>query len=280
MLNKRKVIFILIAAACVIAAVLANRPDKEKRTDATEKIDRYLGITRSGSDGAFINEQYFSEKFSKNIADKNTVDLFKFLQFKFDNDNLEEHFSEVLKYLIGTYGEDKAEELFRLYKKFTSYEIVLSGENFLKRQQPASASEAIEFLNEIKNYREKVFGSELAENLFGDEQRMYEYKILLNEIVNDPDAYGSEKEAEINALKKNTGYEPDEKNEMSELDIYNMKLRLYKKDFSQLNEEKQKELMRKFRSEIFTPDEASRLDQLELHNEQEALRGQGIPDHN
>ena len=280
MLNKKKVIIILIASACLIAAVLANRPDKEKRTDATEKIDRYLGITRSGSDGAFINEQYFSEKFSKDIADKNTVDLFKFLQFKFDNDNLEDHFSEVLKYLIGMYGEDKAEELFRLYKKFTSYEIVLSGESFLKRQQPASASEAIEFLNEIKNYREKFFGSELAADLFGDEQRMYEYKILLNEIVNDPDAYGSEKEAEINALKKNTGYEPDDKNEMSELDIYNMKLRLYKKDFSQMSEEKQKELKRKFRSEIFTPDEASRLDAVEMSIEQEALRGKGIPDHN
>ncbi len=279
-MKNKKILIIGAAVVCLIAAILTLKPGTEKRGDATEKIDRYLGITKNVLEEVFIDEQYFKEKFNNDIADKNTIDLFKFLQFTFQNDNLDSHFSDVLNYLINLYGEEKGRELLELYKVFTVYEIKIHSEDFFKHQQPATAAEAIGFLNEIKNYRESSFGKELADKLFGDEQRMYEYKIMLNEIVKDSDMYGSEKEKEIGALKNNLSYESDDKNEMSEMDLYNMKLRLYKKDLLELSESKQKELKEKFRGEIFTPEEASRLDQLELHNEQEALREKGIPENN
>ncbi len=280
MTKNKKFLLIGIAIAAIVIAVITIRPGAEKHWDATEKIDRFLGISNGNSGDTFFSEQFFSERLNKDIADKYTVDLFKLLQFKFQNDNLDDHFSDVLKYLISMYGEEKAKELLEIYKKFTYYEMGLPGEKFFKRQQPVSASEALDLLSEIKNHRENFFGKELADNLFGEEDRMYKYQILSNEIVKDPDTYGSEKEKEIKELQKNIGYESDENSGMSEMDKYSLKLRLYKKDLSELNAEQQKELMRKFRREIFTPDEASRLEQLDMHNEQEALRAKGIPDHN
>ena len=279
MTKNKKILLIGIVAVVIIIALNTIRPVAEKLGDATEKIDRFLGITKGGSTEVFSDEHFFSEKFNKDTADKFTIDLFKFLQFKFQNDNMDSHYSDVLNYLISKYGEEKGNELLELYKKFTNYEMGLSDQKFIKRQ-PASAAEALEVLGEIKSHRENIFGKELADNLFGEEQRMYEYQIMHNEIVKDPDLYGSEKEKEISALQKNSGYESGEKPEMSEMDQYSLKLRLYKKDLSELNTEQQKELMKKFRYEIFTPDEASRLEQLDLHNEQEARREKGIPDHN
>ncbi|PKL17083.1 MAG: hypothetical protein CVV49_12780 [Spirochaetae bacterium HGW-Spirochaetae-5] len=280
MTNNKKYLLTGFAAAGVIIAMINFTTVSEKPEYATEKIDRFLGVTNSSSELIFSDEHFFSNmKFSKDIADKNTVDLFKFLQFKFQNDNLDDHYAEVLNYLISLHGETRAKELLELYKKFTQYEMELTHAKFFKRQQPASASEALEFLNEIKNHRENVFTKEIADSLFSDEHKMYEYKIMVNEIVKDPDIYGSEKEKEISALQENLAYKPDEEFDMSEFDRYNMKLKLYQKDLSGLNAQQQKEMMQKFRREIFTADEASRLEQLELHNEQEEQRQKGIPDH-
>lgn len=276
---NKKSILIGIAVTGLIIAMLSFMPGSEKPGDVTEKIDRYLGISKEGPVGMFSYEHFFGEKINKDIADRHTVDMFKYLQFQYQNENLDDHYSEVLGYLIGIYGEEKAKELLELYKKFTNYEMALAGQDFFKRQQPASASEALEFLNEIKRHRESVFSKELADNLFGDEHRMYEYKIMQNEILKDPDMYGREKENEISALQENLGYKPDVENEMSELDKYNLKLSLYKKDFSQLNADQQKDLKKKFRSEIFTPEEASRLEQMEWSIEQEELLRKGIPVH-
>lgn len=285
MTKNKKNILIGIAAAVILIAILSFKPGSQKQAGVTEKIDRFLGITRENttelftSTDAFSFEKYLREKINKDIADRNTVDLFKFLQFKFQNDNMEDHYSEVLSYLAGLYGEQKAEEYLELYKGYTQYEMGLAEQEFFKRQQPSSAAEALNLLNDIKSYRESVFGSELAENLFGDEHRMYEYTIMQNEIVKDPDMYGKEKEKEISELQENLGYKPGEDSEMSEFDKYNFKLRLYKKDLSGMSADQQKELMKKFRSEIFTPEEASRLEELEWSIEQEERRQKGIADH-
>ncbi len=280
MTKNKKILLIGIAAAGLIIAILLIRPGTEKHVDATEKLDRFLGTGKTSSNEVIPDELFFAEKFSKDIANKFTIDLFKFLQFKFQNDDLDSHYSEVLKYLISKYGEDKAQEFLELYKKFTKYEMDLPRKDFFKREQPKTASEALELLSEIQKHRENFFSKELADNLFGEEVRMYEYQLIHNEIAKDPNMYGKEKEQKISSLQNKIWDESGEKIEMSEMDRYNLKLRLYKKDLLELNPEQQKEMMRKFRSEIFTPDEASRLDQLELHNEQEALRKKGIPDHN
>ncbi len=279
MIKNKKNLLIIIAAAAIIIAMLNFKSDPGRNGDITEKIDRYLGISKDRSAEVFSYEHFFAEKSGKDIADSNTIELFKFLQFKFQNDNLDEHYSDVLNYLISVYGEEKGKDLLELYKKFTNYEMGLAGAVFFKRQQPASASEAIQFLNEIKIYRENVFGKELADSLFGEEYRMYEFKIMQNEIIKDPDMYGSEKEKEISALEENLDYHPDKENELSELDEYDLKLRLYKKDLSQMDSEQQKELKKKFRSEIFTPDEASRLEQIEWSIEQDEKKAKGTGGH-
>jgi lipase chaperone LimK len=276
-MTKKKLITVLCLFASAIILILfiysATKSDSEGRARITEKLDSYLGpdaVRTSAAIGA--DESAIKDKISKGTADSSTVDLLKFLQAQFpdDQDSLEEHFRKVQEYLTKEFGEIKALELMALYRKYTKYEMELASNELWKREMPRTPEQALDLLNDIHKHRQQVFGNDLADDLFGEEMKLYEYQIYRNEIIKDSDMYGADKERRIGDLQKRIWNETGERISMSELDAYELKLKLYTKDLTGKSEEQKKQMRSRFRREIFTTEEADRLEYLEWCQENEA----------
>lgn len=216
-----------------------------------------------------VDESQFRQYFSRQIANEHTVDFFKYLQKRFDAQPIEAHYQGVREYLVNQFGEGRADDFMKLYEKYTEYEMTLAQQKQLwDREPPRTTEDAMEFLRDIQKYRAEYFGSDLAEDIFGAEDRYNEYTLRRNDIVKNTQLSGAQKEQSLAALQKSVFGDTGEKAEMSPLERYFSKLRLYEKDLAALSPEKQYEMRQKFRLEIFPPDVAARLDAVDRNQMQ------------
>lgn len=270
-----------IVTALILAVVLffvLSRRGGDAPSDS-QRISTFLGINLQGDAPIDIaDDLQFQKWFDKDITNEHTVDLFKFLQMRFKNSNFEDHYRDVYQYLLSKFGEQKAQALLALYKKYIDYERELPQQKELwNRERPKTTEDAMALLRDIHKYREQQFGKDMADELFGEEMRLYEYQLRRNDIINGG-ASGRDKEAAIRGLQRELWSAEGERLSMSEFDRYELKMKLYSSELKAAGPEQQLAMKKQFREQVFTPEEAARLDELEWHEEQERRKAQGLPE--
>lgn len=212
--------------------------------------------------------QYFSER----VVNPFTIRFFKFLQRKFGNMSLEDHFRAVQDYLNATMDPRKAEEMFKLYKKFTMYEKSLI-EMAKSWPRPKNAREALKYLQTVQNYRREYFGNAIADELFGLMVKNQEYRLRKGAVLNDNSLYGKDKEKKMKEVREEMwGDDADTvDNSMRPYDRYREKMTAYSKDLGELTGEQRTAKIKEFRQTYFPPDVVARLEQVDtqLQNERQ-----------
>lgn len=268
---------VALAIIIVIVAFVGKRGGESLSSE--KRINDFLGLSFSGEQPIDVNDDiHFQKWFNKDVTNEHTVDLFKFLQMRFPGTNFEDHYREVYQYLLSKFGEQKAQALLALYKKYTEYERDLPRQKELwDRERPRNTEDAMALLRDIQKHREEVFGKEVADEIFGEEMRLYEYQLRRNDIINGG-ASGREKEAAIKGLQRELWNSEGERLTLSEFDQYELKQKLYAKELAAASPEQRQTMLKQFRQQLFTPEEAARLDELEWHQEQERRKAQGLPE--
>jgi len=206
--------------------------------------------------------------FSDTIANSDTIKYFKFLQMQIAAGNLENHLTEVEKYLHSVMDPKKAEEMFALYKKFCNYEIELANK-YRQLPQPTNAAEMLRYLEEIQDYRRDYFGADIADVMWGIEVKGQEYNIRKGAVIGDNNLYGIEKEKRLSELREemwgsgSDNVEGPPQTDPEKFESYQEKQAIYQKDLQELPENQRMEKMKDFRKEYFSSDQIARLEQVD-----------------
>ncbi len=125
--------------------------------------------------------------------------------------------------------------MFELYKRFLTYEKNL-GETAKGWDPPRNPQEALNYLRKIQDYRRSFFGNDTADILFGAQVKHQEYNLRKQDIVNNRDLYGADKEKRIKKLREEMwGDEAGTiDNNLRPYDHYREKLAVYDKDLGEL----------------------------------------------
>jgi len=192
-----------------------------------------------------------------------TLSFFRFLERRFavqSVKHLKDHFNAVETYLFSHCNESEAQRLFEIYKKYLQCQIELETSP-LYRAKTVDAKLLLALLYEIQNFRREKLGKETADALFGREVKEREYLLRRAMIIDDNTLYGKDKEDRLHKLKHDMWN--DEAISIGEdnnpYNRYQLKLRLYQKDLSELDEKHRKLKIEEFREDFFSQDEIERL---------------------
>ena len=190
------------------------------------------------------------------FVNNSTVDYFNQLSKMFPNaKTLDEHYSKIYEYLLSRYGKDEADTLFAVYKKFLKCEMDLKHER-MKWGLPKNKEEWMQYIQKINNYRTDSLGKQISEKLFGNEYRNMIFKMKKEDIINDDTLYGHQKEQWLEDIAMDTWGDNYEDKMYSEFrtsyDMYKEKMKLYEKDFSEMDEEEKKEKIKEFRKQLLS----------------------------
>ncbi len=280
--DNRKIL-ILLPALVIIAVIVVNVISNNLGDGSSnEKIISPSSDQVSYSDvkdylkRVDFNENNTKEIFKDKIVNKYTLKYFKFLQSRFKDMSLEEHFDAVKKYLYSSMDSNEADMLFAIYQRYIDYENIMA-EELAKVDSLNSTADYLNVLKMMKNKQVEMFGQENADILFGVSLKMKEYPVRRSAIINDNTMYAEEKEKKIQKL--NMEMWGDEWRSVEESKkpyvAYNEKLSLYSKDFQEMSEAEKKEKIMQVRKEIFPAEIVQRLEnldkELEAEKEQEDL---------
>jgi lipase chaperone LimK len=200
---------------------------------------------------------------SDGTATEKTLELFRFLQQRFavkSIDELAEHFNKVQKYLDAQFNKTDASRLFEMYKKYMECVIEL-GNNPKYRAKTLDPKPLLVLLYKGQNFRRGRLGKETADRLFGMDVKEREYLLRRSLIIGDNSLYGKDKESRLQRLKYDMW--DDEVISIGEdtnpYNRYQIKLILYQKDLSELNEGKRANKIEEFRKEFFSKEQIKRL---------------------
>ncbi|MBI9075154.1 MAG: hypothetical protein JEZ02_07060 [Desulfatibacillum sp.] len=206
---------------------------------------------------------YFDEGLGVTIF---TRKYFKYLEKKFKHSkDLETHLAEVKEFLLAQLPEAEALELFALYENYLSCEMDLAQAQ-KSWGAPTSVDEVVAMLARMQAYRRDYLGKDVADALFGAEIKTKEYKVRRGAIVADRELYGEEKEALLNDLNDAMWGDQSQAVEAYGLPYnrYQEKLKMYQRDFSELESEEEKtELTREFREQYFEPEQVAALEEVD-----------------
>lgn len=192
-----------------------------------------------------------------------TFKYFKHLEHLFrKSTSLGEHFEQVRQYLFAEFSESEAQKLFETYKNYLTCEMDLL-EEFRNLTSAKSTEEAIRTLKQIQEFRRDRLGVELADKLFGADVKAKEYAFRRADIIGDNSLYGSAKEDLIKQLNEDMWGEDAQNIEKHPNDYnrYKEKIKVYKKDFDEIESEEMREAkIKEFRNEFFTPEIVKRLE--------------------
>jgi len=208
--------------------------------------------------------------FSSGVATPFTVKFFKFLQRRFRDMDFDAHLRAVEEYLNQTMDPRRAAEMFELYKRFINYEKGLA-ETAKGWAMPKTTRDAIKYLRNVQEYRRNFFGNEMADVLFGAQVKHQEYSIRKQDIINQKDLYGADKEKQIQKLRREM-WGDDAATIDSNLrpyDQYREKLAVYDKDLGELNEADKQAKIREYREQFFTSEQVARLEKVDEQLESE-----------
>lgn len=199
--------------------------------------------------------------FKDSIINENTISTVDTIRTKFSSslDDFELHYSQVEAY-INTQMNDasKAKEFLNFYIKYTNFENDLAfNPPSLWQENPENPEEAILLNNEKHNRKCDVFGKDVADKLWGNELKEYEYKMKELEILHDDSYTAHEKERLIENLKTDLleiSSDNNDENQNETLprhDQLYIKLALYGNDLMSMTEDERNYKIREFRYEIY-----------------------------
>ncbi|OHD71959.1 MAG: hypothetical protein A2W19_02205 [Spirochaetes bacterium RBG_16_49_21] len=202
-----------------------------------------------------------------NTVTDGTLKFFRSLEQRFavpSIKQLDDHFSQVGKYLGSGLKESEARRLFGIYKKYLMCEIDLGSD----RKYQANSQDPFKILvllNRIQNFRRDRLGKKTADGLYGCDVKEREYVLRRSIIITDKTLYGNEKESNLQRLKSGMwgGQEVLIGENAEPYNRYQLKLLLYVKDLSELSERERKLKISEFRKEFFSKEEIQRLKALD-----------------
>jgi lipase chaperone LimK len=184
-----------------------------------------------------------------------TIEFFAYLQDKFRGACFEDHLKKVETYFYSLMDPQRADEMFALYKKFTQCK--KNQLNVLTNSfYPKSPHERIQYLNDLREYRRVCFGKELADALFGWQDKSLNYDIRKRAILEDKDLYGAQKEKRLNELRREIwgGEANNIDSGRNPYELYREKISMYDKDMGELSDEERNEKINSLRKEFFPLD--------------------------
>jgi lipase chaperone LimK len=261
-MTKKKIIIILTITAVSVLVVF--------------RVSNYLNykIAEHYVERHYIFDKGFPGNPQKPFASSNTLlpdgtatekslELFRFLQQRFavkSINELTEHFNKVRAYLDARFNKSDASRLFEIYKKYM--ECVIELENNPKyRAKNLDPKSLLVLLYKGQHFRRDRLGKETADRLFGMDVKEREYLLRRSLIIGDNSLYGKDKESRLQRLKYDMW--DDEAISIGEdnnpYNQYQLKLLVYQKDLSELDEEKRKIKIAEFRKEFFSAEQVRRL---------------------
>jgi hypothetical protein len=195
------------------------------------------------------------DAFADSVANEHTIRIFKEIQYRFSSEDssLGSHYDEIYEYLTAHLDVVKAGEVLDLYREFTEYEISLVSKIPVWAQTPPyDTASALALLETIHQDRVYFFGEERADALYGDDTRWQMYYLARHEILNDEQAFGREKTARIEALKRHIwGKDVEVSETKTPLEQYDDMRLIYKKDLENMSPSEQEDALRRFRDMSF-----------------------------
>jgi lipase chaperone LimK len=277
---KKTIIIIttlIVAIASITGYILYKRNSAEEPVNiiaADQKVKiKDAKMFLKGFPAQSANEDP-REYFSDEIVNVYTVRFFKFIQTEIDYTTREDHLKAVKAYLLSVLDPHKALEMFALYEKFLDYEIGLS-EKMKSWSYPSTNDEFLRYLQTVQNYRREIFGTSVADAMWGAEVKAREYSIRKNVILFDQNLYGEEKERKIRDLNEEMwGEEAGSLEEPPQTDpekftSYQEKQALYQRDIQELPPEQRREKINEFRKEYFSAEQIARLEKVDAELEAE-----------
>ena len=140
---------------------------------------------------------------------------------------------------------------------------------------PSTNDEFLRYLQTVQNYRREIFGTSVADAMWGAEVKAREYSIRKNVILFDQNLYGEEKERKIRDLNEEMwGEEAGSLEEPPQTDpekftSYQEKQALYQRDIQELPPEQRREKINEFRKEYFSAEQIARLEKVDAELEAE-----------
>ncbi len=265
-MTKKKIFIICVIG--VFSALLAYRLIYV----ISEKIDvRYIEkhyIFDKSFHADQKNRDFFADKYIPNgKITSDTLKFFRFLEQRLavqSLDQLNEHLIKVKEYLGSRFKESESRRLFELYKKHLECQIELVNDKKYRAGNQAPRYILI-LLNKIQNLRRARLGKETADALYGSEVKEREYILRKAIIISDRTMYGKEKETRLLMLKRDMWDDRDAPidTEGNPFNRYQLKIQLYEKDISEMDEKARDRMIQEFREKFFSREQIKRLNEVD-----------------
>ncbi len=210
---------------------------------------------------------------SEMVIDHNTLRFFKSLEQLFpESKDVNEHLEAIKNHLLSLYPPSIANALFTTYQSYLTCELELASKVDIRELNSYNTEEVIETLTKIHNLRREKLGQDIADSLFGAKVKAAEYNIRKAAILSNNDLYGADKENALEELNNNMwGDEADNVNRNSSaFNMYQEKLKIYKKDIEELDsEEESQAYIKQFREEFFSTETIEKLETAEKKRKEE-----------
>jgi lipase chaperone LimK len=279
---KRRVLYIVLVSALTVSSItyfLVNSSSKDQeyifdRHDNISISDVKESLKFSTPSKVLANTKRSSQK--TNIKfDHQALKYFKSLEKLYpESKDIDEHLKMVKSYLLSRFPLDEATTLFETYRSYLTCEVDISKKIDITDINSSDPMEVIEALARIQNIRREKMGDELADALFGAKVKSSEYSIRKAAILEDNSLYGSEKEDALNILNSDMwGDEADDLNkDTSSYNLYQEKLKMYKRDIGELDSDGKQNIIKNFRKEFFSAEAVNKLEVVEKRRAEEKNR--------
>lgn len=225
-----------------------------------------------------LHHYILDKKSPTNTSSKKTVMLFRSLEQKFAVQSvrsMDEHLSKVQKYLRDQFHETEAMWLFELYQKHLACEMQLANHPQYQFSDFDSGHHLI-LLNKAHNLRRRKIGRETADVLYGREVKEREYLLRQAMIIGDQSLFGKEKEKRLQKLKVDMWSDAEEMppDDPNPYNRYQIRLQLYQKDLTGLDEGARRMKIEEFRKDFFSGEQMKKLAAVDdrIAEEQEMLK--------
>ncbi|MCJ7546862.1 MAG: lipase chaperone [Deltaproteobacteria bacterium] len=265
MTNKKLVAFcgigILLALVIFITIHILTDKIEERYTQKHYIFDKDFRSNQKKPDSS--TSKYFSD----GMVTVETLNFFRIIERRFAVQSikqLNEHFNEVGKYLHSQFKESEAQRLFEIYKKYLKCEIEI-GTNQKYRAKTPDPKLILALLYKIQNVRRDRLGKEIADALFGSEVKEREYLLRRAITIGDSTLYGKEKESRLQTLKRDMwdGEDVFIGDADNPYNRFQLKMQLYQKDLSELDDREYKFKIEEFRREFFSQEQIKKLHEVD-----------------
>ncbi|MBF0397895.1 MAG: hypothetical protein HQK78_14035 [Desulfobacterales bacterium] len=232
---------------------------KESKTSSTVSKTKSENIDKNAKlDIEFVNESL--RVYIKSL-------FFKYRHAK----NRDDFMAKVREQLMKEFSAEKAEKILKVFEKYMACEIELQNQ-MPNWEQPKNPEGFIALLNKIHEFRKSKLGDDLADRLFSYQNKVMQFDIMRTTIDNDKSLYGNEKEKRLQALATQIFGDDDILQDKSNESAYQNRLKLYSKDFEEMNEEERQKKIKALREEFYSPEIVEKMEIAEEQIKKDKVR--------